>query len=54
MTGQAIIKAILEGERNPRELVAYRDCRVKASEQQIAAHLEGNWQEDLLFLLKQE
>jgi transposase len=54
MTGQAIIKAILGGERDPRELAAYRDCRVKASEEEIAAHLEGNWQEDLLFVLKQE
>ena len=54
MTGQAIIKAILAGERDPRELAAYRDHRVKATEAEIAAHLEGNWQEDLLFVLKQE
>jgi transposase len=54
MTGQAIIKAILAGERDPRELAAYRDPRVKATEEEIAAHLEGNWQEDLLFVLKQE
>jgi transposase len=27
---------------------------VKASEEQIARYLEGNWQEDLLFVLKQE
>jgi transposase len=54
MTGQAIIKAILAGERDPRELAAYRDHRVKATEEEIAAHLEGNWQEDLLFVLKQE
>ena len=53
-TGQAIIKAILGGERDARELAAYRDGRVKASEEEIAAHLEGNWQEDLLFALKQE
>jgi transposase len=54
MTGQSIIKAILAGERDPQELAAYRDHRVKASEEEIAAHLEGNWQEDLLFVLKQE
>src|ERR1700730_7728019 len=29
VTGQAIIKAILEGERDPHELAAYRDSRVK-------------------------
>ena len=54
MTGQAIIKAIGGGERDPHKLAAFRDCRVKASEEQIARSLEGNWQEDLLFVLKQE
>src|SRR6266446_2780709 len=54
MTGQAIIKAILAGERDPHKLAAFRDCRVKASEEEIARSLEGNWQEDLLFVLKQE
>jgi hypothetical protein len=54
VTGQAIIGAILAGERNPRKLAEFRDNRVKASEEQIARSLEGNWHEDLLFLLKQE
>ncbi len=49
VTGQAIIKAILAGERHPHKLAAFRDCRVKASEEEIARSLEGNWQEDLLF-----
>ena len=53
-TGQAIIKAILAGERDPHKLTEFRDPRVKASEEQIARSLEGNWQEDLLFVLKQE
>ena len=54
MTGQAIIKAILNGERDPRKLAALRDYRVRANEEQIAQSLEGNWQPDLLFVLKQE
>src|SRR5499427_472027 len=54
VTGQAIIKAILRGERDPQKLAALRDLRVKASEEQIAQSLEGNWQQDLLFVLKQE
>ena len=54
VTGQAILKAILDGERDPRELAAYRDCRVEASEEEIAQALEGNWQEDQLFVLRQE
>src|SRR3989475_5981660 len=53
-TGQAIVKAILAGERDPYKLAAFRDPRVQASEEQIAQSLEGNWQPDLLFLLKQE
>ncbi len=54
VTGQAIIKAILGGERDAHKLAEFRDPRVKASEEQIAQSLEGNWQEDLLFVLKQE
>jgi transposase len=54
VTGQAILKAILAGERDPHKLAALRDPRVKASEEQIARYLEGNWQEDPLFVLKQE
>lgn len=54
VTGQAIIKAILAGERDPRKLVMLRDWRVKASAEEIARSLEGNWQQDLLFVLKQE
>src|SRR6266478_3684484 len=54
VTGQAIITAILAGERNPRKLAELRDPRVQASQDEIARYLEGNWQEDLLFVLKQE
>jgi transposase len=54
VTGQAIVMAILTGERNPLKLAALRDGRVKASEVDIARSLEGNWQDDRLFLLKQE
>src|ERR1700675_3388839 len=54
MTGQTIIKAILSGERDPHKLAAFRDPRVKASEEEIARSLEGNWEEGVLFVLKQE
>src|ERR1700720_1474870 len=53
VTGQAIVHAMLAGERDPYTLAAFRDCRVKASEEEIARSLEGNWQEDLLFVLQQ-
>jgi transposase len=54
VTGQAIIKAILKGQRDPHKLAELRDPRVKVSEEEIARSLEGNWQGDLLFVLKQE
>jgi transposase len=54
MTGQAVIKAILGGERDPQKLAEFRDARVKSSKEEIARSLEGHWQEDLLFVLRQE
>lgn len=53
-TGQAIIRAILKGERDPQQLAELRDPRVKASKAKVAASLEGNWRPELLFILKQE
>ena len=53
-SGQAIIHAILQGERDSYELAALCNPNVRASEEEIARSLEGNWQDDLLFMLKQE
>jgi hypothetical protein len=53
-TGLAIIQAIVDGERDPHELAAYRDPRVKATQEEIARQLHGNWQADGVFRLKQE
>jgi transposase len=53
-TGQAILRAILQGERDPHKLAELRDPRVKASAATVAASLEGNWRAELLFVLKQE
>lgn len=53
-TGQAILTAILAGERDPKTLAKFRDPRIKASEAVIANSLEGNWRAELLFTLKQE
>ena len=41
VTGMAIIRAILRGERDPRVLAKLRDARVKASEEEVARCLEG-------------
>src|SRR5713226_1265557 len=53
-SGQAIIKAILQGERDAGELAALCNGRVQASQEEVAGSLEGNWQDDLLFVLQQE
>lgn len=53
-TGMAIIRAIVAGERDPARLASYRDPNVKASEAEIARHLEGTWREEHLFALKQQ
>jgi transposase len=51
-TGQAIIQAILNGEREPLRLAKYRDKRIKASEETIAKSLEGDWRREHLFVLR--
>jgi len=45
-SGQAIIHAILQGERDPYELAAMCDVHVKASEEEVARALESNWVEN--------
>ena len=52
-TGQAIMRAIDAGERDPQVLARYRNCRIKASQAEIARALKGNWREEHLFVLSQ-
>jgi transposase len=52
-TGMAIIRAIVEGERNPEKLAKFRDHNCKHSEVEIRESLVGNYQEDHMFCLKQ-
>src|SRR6266852_4563548 len=53
-TGQAIIRSIVAGERDPRTLAELSDPRIQASQEEIAKSLEGNWRPELLFVLQQE
>jgi transposase len=52
ITGMQIIRAIVCGERNPRELAKYRDSRCKKSEEEIAKSLEGSYKEELIYVLR--
>ena len=53
VTGMKIMRAILDGERDPLVLAKYRDGRCKKDEKTIAASLEGHYREEHLFSLKQ-
>ena len=52
-SGQAIIRSIIAGNHDPVSLARLADVRCKASRETIAKSLEGTWDEDLLFILKQ-
>lgn len=52
-TGMLIIKAIVRGTRDPLRLAKYRHENCKASEAAIAAALQGTWQEEYVFELRQ-
>jgi len=52
-TGLRILHAIVNGERDPRHLAAMRDHRIRASEDEVAKALHGNWRDELLFILKE-
>jgi len=54
VTGQRIVRAILVGDRDPKKLAELADPRIWASQEEIAKSLEGTWQPELLFVLKQE
>jgi transposase len=53
VTGLDIIKAILAGERDPKNLAQLRQPGCKHPQAQFARALEGTWQREHLFALKQ-
>jgi transposase len=53
VTGQAIVRAIVAGERDARSLARLRDRRIRADEAEIAKSLQGHWREEHLFALTQ-
>jgi len=54
VTGQKIVRAIVAGERDSWKLAELSDPRIRASKEEIAKSLEGNWRQELLFVLQQE
>jgi len=53
VTGMKIVRAIVQGQRDPHQLAKLRDPHIRASEEEIAHSLEGQWQRDVLFELRQ-
>jgi len=53
VTGMAMLRAIVGGERDPRNLAKLRDPGCQKSETEMIELLTGNWRSDHLFNLKQ-
>jgi hypothetical protein len=53
VTGMAMIRAIVRGERDAAPLAKLRDPRCQKSEEEIAVQLSGHGREDHLFSLVQ-
>lgn len=54
VTGMAIIRAVVAGERNPDVLAALKHAYIKRSTAEIAAALTGDYRAEHVFVLKQE
>src|SRR5574344_2331960 len=52
-SGQAIIKAILDGERDSKKLSALADPRCKTNREEIEKSLQATWDDEHLFEMKQ-
>ena len=52
-TGQKILRAIVAGQRDGHALGSMKHARVKASVEEIAKSLQGNWRSEHMFALKQ-
>lgn len=52
VTGLAIVRAIVGGQREAKQLACLRDPRIRATKETIEKSLQGTWQEELLFDLK--
>lgn len=53
VTGEAIVRAIVGGQRDPEQLAKHRNPHIKASKAAIVESLKGNWDEGALFELAQ-
>ena len=53
VTGMAILRALVAGERNLHKLAQLKHKQIRATPAEIVQSLEGNWREELIFVLGQ-
>ncbi len=53
MTGMQIVRDIASGVTDPKALASHRNYRCRASEEEIAASLTGNYRREHVFVLRQ-
>jgi transposase len=53
-TGMSIIKAIVDGEKDPEVLASLKDYRIKSSVSDIVKALSGDYRAEHIFVLQQE
>jgi transposase len=53
VTGMSMVRAMVQGERDPKALAQLRDHRGKERRETIAQALQGTWQPEHLFALRQ-
>ena len=53
LTGMQIIRDIIRGVTDPQALASHRNYRCRASEEEIAAALTGNYRREYVFVLRQ-
>jgi transposase len=54
VTGQAILRAIVAGERDGVRLAQLKDPRIQSSQEEIAKSLQGHWLPEQVFVLRQQ
>lgn len=54
VTGLAIVRAIVAGERNPHKLITLKHGTIRCSDQQLLAALSGDYRVEHVFILSQE
>ena len=53
MSGLRMLHAIVEGERDLQALAGLCDWRIKATKAEVVSSLQGNWRDELIFVVEE-